>query len=118
MIHTVPDVESRLADEMSRKIYAMRMEYAIYHNEYALMDNISTLDIDWHYTIDFESFLDKNNPQYIIIFGTGERCLHILNLIKHSKYKDTNILFCDNNSSKWNRNINLKIKWGGMSTLK
>ena len=32
LIHTVPEIEQRLVDDMSRKIYDIRMEYAIYGN--------------------------------------------------------------------------------------
>ena len=110
LIHSVPEVEKHLTDEMSRQVYKVRMEYAVYPNIDNLWSNISTLNIKWKYPKYFsklEEAFNKNELENLIIFGAGEWGRYTLSVLKRSKYKNLNIIICDNDSKKW------KIRGGG-----
>ena len=47
LIHMVPKVEKRLSDDLSRQVYKVRMEYAIYPIIDRLWENIATLKLNW-----------------------------------------------------------------------
>ena len=104
LIHAVPKVEKNLIDELSRQVYEVRMEYAIYPDIDTLWENISKINTSWNYPKYFsklENAFNKNEIENIVIFGAGEWSRYTLSVLKRSKYKDLNIAICDNDSSKW-----------------
>ena len=104
LIHAVPEVERHLVDELSRKVFEVRMEYAIYPDIDSLWANISKVNINWSYPKYFsklEDAFDKNEIENIVIFGAGEWGRYTLSVLKRSKYKNLNIIICDNDSKKW-----------------
>lgn len=105
LIHAVPEVEKRLADDMSRKIYEIRMEYAIHKNKDKLIDSIKTLIPDWNYRPELEEFFTLTKPRNVIIFGSGYWGQNNVDLLKNTKYKNLNMMFCDNDSRKWNTEL-------------
>ena len=102
-IRAVPEVENRLADDMSRKIYEMRMDYAIYQDREMLREQFQTLDLNWKFTGNFDKFVEEIQPKTIIIFGAGEGGQYTLGILRRSKYKNIEVVFCDNDSSKWTK---------------
>ena len=105
LIHTVPEVEKRLVDDMSRQIYNICIDHAIYRDIEKFRENIANLNIKWRYRPDLENFFTKNNPKRIIIFGSGEWGRQTLRTLRHSKYKNLAVSFCDNDKNKWHTNI-------------
>lgn len=100
LIHAVPEVEKRLADDMSRKIYDMRMKYLIYRDVFSLRDDIKKLNVVWRQKPDVKKFLNDNKPKKIIIFGAGEWGRETLKIFQASEYKNYEISFCDNSFKK------------------
>ena len=101
-----PEVLKHLTDDLSKQIYDLRLEYLIDRNENFLRKKSALLC----QSIDEDSklnFISKVNGDFntIVIFGTGKVGHYVLKLLSDSKYKEKNILFCDNNSSKWNTNL-------------
>lgn len=104
LIHAVPEVEKHLSDEMSRQIYKIRLNYSIYRNVDEFFENIAKLNIKWLYEPDLDEFFSRNvNAKRIVIFGAGERGRYTLTALKHYKYKDLQICFCDSDSRKWKK---------------
>ena len=101
LIHTVSEVEKRLADDMSYKIYEIRLNYLIYNDYLKLREELVNLASDWRFSPKSEQLLDK--AKKIIIFGVGEWGQHTFHSLKRSKYKDKSIIFCDNKVGKSNR---------------
>ena len=102
LIRVVPEIEKRLADELSRQIYKIRMEYAIYRNKNKLISAIKAMIPDWDYRPELDEFLNRTKPTNIVIFGSGVWGQHNFVLLKNSKYRNLNIIFCDNDNRKWN----------------
>ena len=71
LIHAVPEVEKHLVDDMSRKIYNMRMEYLVYRNIFALRDEIKKLGLTWRVRPDVKNFLDRSSDKRFSISGTA-----------------------------------------------
>ena len=99
LIHMVPKVEKRLSDDLSRKIYEIRINYAIYRNTQTLMNEVINLSDKWNVPLKSTEMIDK--VQKVIIFGSGEWGRHTLDVLRRSKYKNLEIKFCDNDSNKW-----------------
>lgn len=102
LIHAVPEVEKRLADDISRQIYEIRMEYAIHRSKNKLISDIRSMIPDWNYRPELDEFLNKTKPTNIVIFGAGEWGQHNLILLKNTKYRNLNVIFCDNDNKRWN----------------
>ena len=105
LIHSVPKIEQHLVDDLSKQIYNIRLDYAIYKDIEKFRENIANLNIEWNYRPDLESFFTKNKPKEIVIFGSGEWGRQTLRTLRHSKYKNLKISFCDNDKNKWHTNI-------------
>ena len=103
LIHAVPEVEKHLVDDMSRKIYNMRMAYLVYRDIFALRDEIKKLGLTWRVRPDVKNFLDKTKPNEIVIFGAGEWGRETLKFFQTPEYKNYKISFCDNNFKKLKR---------------
>lgn len=100
-IHAVPEVERHLADELSKKIYEMRVNYSIYRNTDEFFYDILNLDLEWSIPELDEMYSINDRIDNLVIFGAGANGKYTLNLLKKSKYKDVKIIFCDNNPNKW-----------------
>ena len=109
LIHAVPEVEKRLVDNTSKIIYKIRMNYAVYRDIDNLRESVLNLNVDWHFPTVVEEMFVKYNPKRILIFGAGEWGRHTLNTLRHSKYKNLEVIFVDNNADSIN-----KIGGGGM----
>ncbi|MBR1859902.1 MAG: FkbM family methyltransferase [Selenomonadaceae bacterium] len=101
LIHAVPEVEKRLSDDLSRKIYEIRMNYVVYGDIDIFRDSIMELNTKWQFNSTVDEFFSRNKPKKVVIFGIGGWGRHTLRLLKYSKYKDLEIKFCDNDKSKW-----------------
>ena len=100
------NIENHLTDELSKKIYDIRLQYLIDRNNNSFQNNMKTVC----QTIDENSklnFIEKSVGKFdtIVIFGSGKIGRYAFNLLTNSKYKSKNFIFCDNDSSKWNTKI-------------
>lgn len=97
MLGKTTGIRERMNDELSKKLYNMRLKYALYRNENAFLHELSTIDdLEWRfYELDYFSELNKD-IQYLVIFGGGEYGKHTFHFLKRSKYRDYDIIFCDN----------------------
>lgn len=103
-VSAVPEVQNRLADDLSRDLYSARLKYLIYRNMDEFRDDI--LDISEKNTLQWEicevdRMCERKDVPGIVIFGSGVNGKQTYRLLKRSKYKDTPILFCDNDAKKW-----------------
>ena len=100
MIHKIPEVEKRLSDDISRKIYDMRVNFAIYEDLDYWTSNVLQLSRDWKFNSKFETFVDDNKIENIVIFGAGEYGRNIVLCMLNSRYRNLNIFICDNDKIK------------------
>ena len=114
LVHKTNEVENHLVDDMSRKLYEIRMDYAIYRNKDKLISDILNLNFEWQIPELDELYQANENINSLIIFGSGSIGKYTFNLLNQSKYKNEKIFFCDNNPAKWNTTI----KGGGIKNLK
>ena len=98
---TVDTVEKHLVDDMSKKIYELRLKYSLYGNYDELHYDILKLGLEWQIPQLDKMYKINDNVESIIIFGCGADGKYTLGLLKNSKYKNEKILFCDNDSKKW-----------------
>lgn len=99
------EIRRRLADELSKEIYQIRLDYFKTGDKSKLVNGLKSKAQSINDSkLDF--VLKKNpNVKNIIIFGAGLRGQNIFKKLKESKFKDFNIIFCDNDSGKWNDKI-------------
>lgn len=105
----IAEIENRLADELSRELFYIRLKHLFYRNENELIDDIFDLSkkYNWLWKISkldkmCESITDKAG---IIIFGCGVKGRQTCRLIKMSEYRDIPLLFCDNKAANWGKEI-------------
>ena len=106
LIRLVPKIENKILDLLSKRIYEIRLDYAVYKNMDNLRKSIIQSDIQWSYKPNFAEFLKQNKNKTIIIFGSGEWGRYTLEILNHSEFKDIKVIFCDNDNKKWHKKIN------------
>ena len=119
------EVYKHLVDEDSRELYDIRLRYLIHQNKKNIRNDVIEFFQHKYENEKLEtkeSELDKaikaNDPvNNIIIFGSGIDGKYVFNLLQLTKYKDKNILFCDNDKSKWHKIIKCKPQTGGGYTI-
>lgn len=107
-IGMIPQIQDRLEDDLSRELFLARIKYLIYRNLDCLRDDI--LDISEKGTLqwricELDRMCEGENVPGIVIFGGGVNGRQTYRLLKQSKYKNTPILFCDNDYRKWGDEI-------------
>ena len=111
LIHMVPEVEKRLSDDISKNIYEIKMQYILNRNVKVLLNDLIKSMHNTFYSKRIKTYeLDKvyksqEKIDNIVIFGSGMDGTFILNSLKQSSYKNINMVFCDNDSSKWNQKV-------------
>ena len=105
LIRKSADIENHLTDELSRKIYDIRLKYFFERNASTLREDILNLGLEWQIPAVDDMYRINNNIESIVIFSSGQDGRNTLMLLKNSKYKNEKILFCDNNPKLWNHEI-------------
>ena len=97
-------VEKHLTDNVSRKIYDMYLNYLVSQDIDEFQRNILTLDQKLtQFPSEFDTiYKSVSEVESIVIFGAGDMGHLALFMLKNSKYKNIEILFCDNDSHNKN----------------
>ncbi len=105
----ISEIENRLADELSRDLFYIRLKNMIYRNENELIHEIFNIGekYGWMWEIPkldevYESITDIAG---IVIFGCGVVGRQAYRLLRASRYKDVPLFFCDNKAANWGEEI-------------
>ena len=111
------EVYKRLQDDESKQMYEIRLKYLITRDNKAMQNDIVNYFIlnASNEKPKLDEIFDANAPiDHIVIFGAGKDGHFVFGLLQQTKYKSKNIVFCDNDSNKWNID---KIAGGGVLVI-
>lgn len=105
LLEQTSSIYSRLDDELSRKLYDLRIEYSITHDNERLEERQLELLDGWKLR-KMAEFIDKSHNKDICIFGAGNWGSWSYNLIKKTEYSNYNVFYVDNNKSLQGKCLN------------
>ncbi len=103
-MQTASKIYNALGDELSRKLFDMRMNYYVNKNEQEFLIELNKLPMNYYHH-DFNQFMKSFSNEDIVIFGAGnegKRAFFILNQIGFGKRV---VAYADNNPRNWNQKI-------------
>lgn len=107
----IAEIEDRLADELSKDLFYIRLKNLIYRNDNELIDDIFDLGEknNWLWRIpkldELWNKLGEAPKTGIVIFGCGIKGRHTCRLVKGSQYRDVSLFFCDNKAANWGEKV-------------
>ena len=108
-INAISEMEKRLEDDISREVFYSRFKYMMYRDIDAyrneVLDIVEKNNGVWKILELDRICKDRTDIRGIVIFGCGVNGRQTYRLIKHSKYNNLPIVFCDNDQTKWGDNL-------------
>lgn len=105
----ISEIENRLADELSKDLFYVRLKDLIYRNGDDLINDVFDIGekYNWLWKIPKLDEIWEADPDQagIVIFGCGAKGRQFCRLIKRSKYQEVPLLFCDNKAAYWGGEI-------------
>jgi len=97
MLSKTSEIRDRMIDEVSKKMFDLRVKYSIDHDRDELVkEHFKLFDKGW-YVHELDEIMELNsNPNEICIFGAGKLGKETELLLRHTKYSECHIFFADN----------------------
>ncbi|MCH5249334.1 MAG: FkbM family methyltransferase [Lachnospiraceae bacterium] len=90
-----------LVDDISREIFEIRMQYALDRDIWKMRHKLIDIYEEPWIIPELDRLVNQySDYKHIVIFGAGLYGKYVHRLLMHSKYKDEDILFCDNDPLK------------------